>query len=172
MDLNHIELPISTIVDLYSDSLVMPEVPELKHKAARTKAGTALTPQGVLGGNAKHILLVVHHKEHAHLPDSDLEFLTRILVPCKLTVGDVAILNLANYPKPDPKAIIAEFKSKKVILFGQTPLQFGLAVSFPEFQVQGFQGIEYLSAPALGELANNEALKRKFWESLKKIFNL
>ena len=172
MDLNHIELPITTIVDFYGDSLVLPGAPQTGPKPRTGKAPESLRAWPSLGGNGKHILLAVYHPGIVQLPDNELAFITRILVPCKLNLDDVAIINLVQYQEINNKDITDHFNSKKVILFGRTPVEFGMHVSFPDFQLQGFQGIDYLSVPALNELENEEALKRKFWECLKQIFNL
>lgn len=168
MDLNHIELPIVTITDLYRDSLVLPG----ESNAAPKLTEERKVPWPSLGGNRGNILVVVDHQHSAHIPDQELAFLTRMLTPCKLSLDDVSIINRCNYQEMDYKKVTGHFASKKVLLFGLSPVSFGLPVQFPEFQVQALQKIDYVSAPSLSEIEKDESLKRKCWESLKKIFNL
>jgi len=172
MDLNNIELPIATVVDFYGDVLVIPDSGKKAAERSEKNSEEPASPWPALGGNAAQILVVSRNPETTYLPDNELAFLTRILTPCKLSLEDVAVINLIQYENKNHKAITTHFNTKKAILFGMSPVDFGLPVTFPEYQVQAFQGIEYLWAPTLSVLEKDDQQKRKFWESLKKIFNL
>lgn len=125
-----------------------------------------------LGNNKKHVLIVVDYEGAAYLPDDELAFLTKMLTACKLGLGDVAIVNSAHYPKYSSADYLRQFRSQQVLLFGRDPESFGLPLAFPQFQVQAFAGVTFLSSPPLGEMMDNTALKSTLWASLKRIFTL
>jgi hypothetical protein len=181
MDLNHIELPPIVVADLYFSSLIAD--PE---KTTRKGAETGITDEEKpsqtekspviiwksLGSNQKNILIIVNTSEAVHLPDHELTFLTGILGACKLSLADVAIVNLHNQPQSSFKELTSFFKSKIVFLFDMEPAVFGLPMHFPQYQIQAFAGNSFLYAPSLKELENDRVEKSKLWVCLKRLFNL
>jgi hypothetical protein len=125
-----------------------------------------------LGENKKNILLVVNYENATYLPDGQLNFLISILGACKLSLGDVAILNLATAPASSYNDIWEQFKSRTTMLFGITPTAFAMPVNFPEFQVQPFNNCTFVHTPLLEELERDKILKSKLWVCLRRIFNL
>jgi hypothetical protein len=107
-----------------------------------------------------------------HLPDEELNFLTGMLTACKLSLDDVAIINICNYEMVNYKEMIMQFKSRIVFLFGVTPGEFELPVNFPAFQVQTLSGCTYLYTPALEERNNDSMFKSRLWLSLRSIFSI
>ena len=174
MDLNHIKLPASVVADLYQTSLVDPDVtPASQIEPDSTEKKPATTPDWKwLGENRKNVLIIVSYPDVVHLPDNDLVFLTGILGACKLSMADVAIVNLNNHPEASYKKLVAFFKSKIVLLFAVEPASFGLPMSFPHFQIQPFAGNSFLFSPALKELEKDKILKSKLWVCLKRLYNL
>jgi hypothetical protein len=173
MDLNHIELPSSLVSELYRSVLVEePSSVEVQREIATETLPEEKAPAEMkfLGENKKNILMVVRHPEVVHVPDNELSFLVAMLTACKLTLADVAIVNIHNQQGQDQKKLVENFKSRVVFLFGIDPVSFGLPLSFPEFQIQAFAGATYLFTPPLSELENDKELKRKLWESLKRLF--
>ncbi len=174
MDLNHIKLPPTLVTGLYQSVLVN-NSEEKFEEAKEPKAEPAKLPETddafpSLGENKKNILVTVNHEGVKHIPDDDLSFLVAMLTACKLTLGDVAIINLKNFVEMDQKSIVARFQARVVFLFGTSPDQFGLPLNFPEFQIQSFAGSTYLFTPPLGEIRADETVKRRLWESLKRLF--
>lgn len=181
MDLNNIELPVSVVAELYSSSLI-----ESNDMPAKKKLATASSKEEIpvvpviadevvwrsLGSNLKRILVIVKSSEAVHLTDNELTFLTGILTACKLTLADVAILNLNNYPEVSYKELTNHFKSKIVLLFDTEPAAFGLPMSFPHYQIQAFANNSFLYSPSLKELENDKVEKSKLWVCLKRLFNL
>jgi hypothetical protein len=125
-----------------------------------------------LGENRKNILIVVNHNNVVYLPDDELNFLTGILGACKLSIGDVAIVNLNNHSGASYKELINYFKSKNIFLFGVEPATFGLPMSFPHFQLQSFGNNSFLFSPVLKDLENDKLLKSKLWVCLKRVFGI
>lgn len=179
MDLNHIELSAEVVSGLYPDSLVeLNNAPAAKPVAAPpAEAGPARTDKPAtawksLGDNQRNILLIVNNEDVVFLPDNELTFLTGILGACKLTMADVAIINLHNNPEIVYKELITHFKAKVVLLFDVEPATFGLPMNFPQYQIQPFSGSSFLYSPSLKELENDRVEKSKLWVCLKRMFNL
>jgi hypothetical protein len=181
MDINHIELPASVIVDMYQSSLIDSNetvvtetaVTEVSKKEKIEVVDTISTQQWKsLGSNNKNVLIILNTTEAVHLPDNELTFLTGILGACKLNLADVAIVNLNNHPEASYKELASFFKSKIVFLFDTEPAAFGLPMSFPHYQIQAFAGSSFLYSPSLKELENDRVEKSKLWVCLKRLFNL
>lgn len=176
MSLNELRLSSSLVAMLYPNSLLdmgsddatpVPNKPVAEQKIdAETKASKWL------GNNQKNILIVVRYNDFVHLPDDELKFLAGMLTACKLSLDDVAIINTNNYKKGGYSDILAEFKSRIVFLFGITPVDFGLPVNFPAFQVQTVSGTTYLYSPALEDRSTDSLFKSRLWLSLRSIFSI
>ncbi len=179
MSLNNIKLDPFLVAEMYKDVLVEnadpgQEITEPAHQKKQLieEQKTEEIQWKYLGDYKKKILFVVHHENAVHIPDEQLSFLTTILTACKLSLADIAILNLANAPFVIYKNVQDEFKSNVMILLGITPRKFEMPLSFPEFQVQPFNNCTFLSAPTIEQMENDKLLKSKLWVSLKKIFGL
>ena len=181
MSLNDFHLSPAVLSGLYPSSLinnekndiVQPDPPakDLKKINKETEKPTSQAWK-FLGSNQQKILVVVNYSDATHLPDEELSFLTNMLAACKLSLGDVAIVNRNNYKDVFYKDILAHFLSKIVFLFGVEPSEFGLPVSFPYFQVQSLANITFLYTPALEERHTDTLLKSKLWVSLRNIFGV
>ena len=166
MNLNSIELPALVIADLYKNSLVEPAGDQ---KIIPENAPNQLK---YLGSNKKNVLFCVRYESVPHLPDEQLTFLITMLAACKLSLGDVAILNLYHFPGYSYKEILADLKSQTVFLSGITPAEFGLPINFPQFQLQSFNNSAFLYTPTLEDLDADKILKSKLWVCLRRIFSL
>ena len=169
MDLNHIELPLSLIADLYKSSLIEANPDVAKLQPERLATGKKWN---YLGNNGKNILIIVKYENSFNLPDEQLVFLTNMLSACKISIGDTVILNLNNYPGASFKDLQSHFKSKIVFLYGVEPAAFGLPVNFPHFQVQSFSNCTFLFTPSLEELEKDKVLKSKLWVCLRRMFSI
>ncbi len=182
MCLNNIKLPPSLVASLYSNVLIDPTIIEDPSEVFPGKqAGSEkITDPELkqepdwkwLGSNQKGILAIVNHNTATHLPDEELDFLTNLLSACRLSIGDVAIINKENIIETNYKNILAQFNSRVVLLFGVDPIKFGLPVGFPFFQIQNVAGCTFLYSPALEEIQNDSLLKSKLWVSLRTIFKI
>jgi hypothetical protein len=179
MDLNNIKLPSSVVADFYKSSLV--ETGEIAGKAAPVVAveqpviavEQPVATKGLrfLGDNKKNILVVVNSDQAVHVPDEELQFLTKLLSACKLSLADVAIVNI-NQQAISYKELLAALKGRSALLFDIEPSAFGLPMSFPHFQIQPFASCSFLYSPSLKELENDKLLKSKLWVSLQRLFGL
>lgn len=160
---------------MYPNSLV--EENGQIEKTSATQAGPKKEKIGamewpVLGQMKKNILIIVRYPNAVYMPDDQLNFLVSVLGACKLSLGDVAIVNISNAPSPFYKPVLQKFRSTTTILFGLTPQEFEMPVDFPEFQVQNVNSCIFLHAPTLETLEADKILKSKLWVCLKKIFDL
>lgn len=186
MSLNDIKLEPRLIADLYANSLVethtsnvpvMPATAKTNEAAppaaAAPEAQEAPAPKGVnfLGRNEKGILILVAKDDAVYLPDGELNFLTAILSACQLSLGDVAIVNWKT-AHPDLEPLQQQLGARFVLLFEVSPLEAGLPINFPHFQIQQFNGRTYLSSPALSVVEKEVTIKKQLWPSLKKMFSI
>jgi hypothetical protein len=173
MDLNHIELPFSTLTEMYHSSLVIPgnDHANIQPELPQSDNNIAVNDK-FLGENKQHILMLVNYTHTVHLPDNELNFLINMLGACKLSLADVAIINLNNYPVSKHKEITLHFKSSTVFLFGVDPAVLELPINFPHFQIQSFSKRSYLFTPSLSEIENDKVIKSKLWVCLRRMFNV
>ena len=177
MGLNDLWLPPTVLSALYQSSLVSLDeetntVPVPPLSLTNTKTEPRQAGLKYLGDNKKNILIVVAYNDAVYLPDDELTFLTTMLAACKLSLGDVAIINRHNHPALLYESVIQQLQSRKILLFGIDPVDFGLPVSFPHFQVQNLRGRTFLYSPSLGEQRNDALLKSKLWVCLRNIFGI
>jgi len=186
MSLNNIQLNPALLADMYKTSLVDTNDRSGEGEKAQTVSlhtkTTANSDQDTtnakavnwkyLGDYRKSILIIVRYNDFPHLPDEQLSFLSTILGACKLDLADVAILNIANTSPASYKTIQEKFKSSFTILFGLTPEEFEMPLSFPEFQVQAFNNCTFLHTPVLEMVEGDKVLKSKLWVCLRKMFGV
>lgn len=166
MTLDNFQLPPFLAGELYRNSLIDLESTQVISKSLKEST----TP--FLGNNDKNILLIVNEKNVVFLTDEDLGFLVGILNACKLTLADVALINIQKNPGITYKSILEHFKPRVIMCF---EIELGLLefpLAFPEYQVQQYNQQSYLAAPSLKRLAADKQEKIQLWNCLKKIFSL
>lgn len=169
MSLNKIQLPANTIVDLYKNHLIEPGVIESKIKPEQPKPNDGIN---FLGNNKKQVVVIVNYADAVHLPDAQLNFLTSILTACKLSLDDIAIVNIGHTEEINFRTIFKEVPAQSALLFGVSTESLLLPLNFPNFQVQFFDNINYLTSPTLDLIESDKSLKTQLWTSLKKLFKL
>ena len=161
MSLNNLSLTPQLIAELFSDSLIENFRPSTIEQTVK-----------FLGKNEKNILILVSEEEVAFLEDNELNFLSTVLGACKLSVADIAIVNLYHVGSLNYRDFIKQLNAKKVLLFDVEAQTIDLPFNFPHFQIQQFDQCTYLSAPALKNIETDKALKTQLWNCLKKLFGL
>ena len=172
MSLNNLQLPASLLPDLYGHTLVQSGE---KVATAKEKKNIDEAKLSFLGGNEKKITIVVADAQQAYMSDVDLEWLQKMLLACKLSLGDVAIINL-HTKKTNINAIKQQLNPGKLLMLGPSPAQLELPLNFPMFKLQQHDDCIYLHAPSPAEL-NHESgeivdQKKKLWACLKQLFEL
>lgn len=172
MSLNQINLTPQLLTDLYANALIethaiaVPKSTPTEESAKPVKSSTI----SYLGNNRRHILVIVNDDRVSFLTDEELTFFTKVLGACELGIDDVAIVNWSHLPKKDYQSLLEELQSKKVLLFNLTPIEFGLPLHFPPFQIQEFDQRTYLQAPSLASIEQDVTAKKQLWTALKKLF--
>jgi hypothetical protein len=165
MSLENIQLPAVTIQHLYKYSLIAATTDE-------ETGDTSTTNHKFLGGNRRGIILLVDNNEATFLPELQLDFLMGILTACKLTLDDIALINLGKRGPSHYREILSNLNPKTILVFGISFSAIELPFKIPEFQVQSFDDLTYLSIPSITLVQDSKELKRKLWLCLKQIFSL
>ena len=166
MSLDNILLPGTILQGLYTKNLYDLETDKLTPDEIQTGS------IAYLGSNQKKIAVLVSSTTAIYLPDEELNFLLGIITACKLSMADIALINVAKNPNLVHSAVTQQLKSEKIFLFGLDAAALALPLQFPHYQVQHFNNQIYLSSVTLNELQANKEEKMKLWNCLKKIFAL
>jgi hypothetical protein len=166
MSLDNIQLTPIIWQNLYKHALIQ----EKKIQASEPIANTNSIP--FLGNNNQRIVLLVRDDQAIYLSDASLKFLLGILSACKLSMDDVALVNLSKQKSITHDLIHAQLQAEKILMFDVAPAELKLPLQFPRYQVQRFNNQTFLSAPALTMLEQDKAEKLKLWNSLKQLFGI
>ena len=166
MTLDNIQLPGIVIQDLFRNSLIGLE----SNQPVSTSADTDAFP--FLGKNEQRIAVLVKDDAALYLSDAQLNFLMGILGACKLTMADIALVNLSKNKGLNWQKITEQLIAEKIFMFDVKAADIDLPVSFPDYQVQRYNNQIYLAAPTLEALENDRMEKSKLWTCLKQIFAL
>ena len=183
----NIQLPDFIIADLYKNSLVVigDEATNNTAEVLKANKNTELPnsdKQDIvkpvlqwLGDNKKHITILVNDPANVYISDVSLKFLTNILAACKLTIADVAVVNISK-KKADYQEIITALQSKFLLLFGINVTALNIPFALPEYIMEEKNNCCFLSAGSL-EIMNQDTSeakteKGKLWTCLKKMFNV
>ena len=166
MSLDNIQLPTSILQTLYGKSLY--DLKTGNPDAVNVQSGDIV----FLGSNQKKIVILVNADETIYLPDDELNFLLGILTACKLSMADIALINVSKNPDLVYTRITEQLKAEKIFLFGLDAETLQLPLQFPQYQIQKFNNQVYLSSVSLTELQKDKEEKMKLWACLKTVFSL
>jgi len=166
MSLDNIQLPAIVLQDLFKNSLVDIDTGIAKTPVEKT------TGIAFLGNNQKQVTIIANDTTTIYLPDEELNFLMGILNACKLSMADVALVNIAKPGAVTYTKIQEELNAETILLFGVAPAELQLPLQFPHYQIQKFNNQVYLAAPSLTAIAADKAEKTKLWNCLKQIFSI
>lgn len=155
MDLNHLELSGQLINKLYKTELV-----NLAFKDTSSNDKVQFT-----GNNKKNILVAINASD----PDKkDQELLSNLLVACKLTLNDIALVNFHGQQTSVQNAA-DELNISKVILFGIKP-EPGLTKK--KYEIVNFNNMAFLIADELKDLHRDVEKKKQLWQCLRQLFKI
>jgi LytS/YehU family sensor histidine kinase len=164
MSLDNIQLPAIVLQDLFKNSLI-----DLNDGKASVQVAE-VTAFAYLGKNEKRVTIIVNDTNTIYLPDEELNFLMGILSACKLSMADVALVNISKTLTINYTEIEEQLHAEKILLFGVTPSQLQLPLQFPNYQIQKYNNQVYVAAPALKVLQGDKEEKTKLWNCLKQVF--
>ncbi len=183
MYFENVQLPSPVIAELYKQSLVVlqdfkPISPNSISDAETAVAPVAIAAASVmpfkyLGGYEKQITILLAEHFNPYIGEDDLEFLSKMLAACKLSLSDVAIINVVTNPQSNQ--LWQLMPPKVMLMFDVDPGTVGLPFRRPHFEVQAWSGAVFMNAPELstfrlGNDADVKMLKTKLWLCLQKIF--
>ncbi len=111
------------------------------------------------------VLIVVD----APLPGEVL-FLKNVLKAIDLTAEKVDLLTLPDWQGKNFHPVLATKQVDQFILFGVSFAQLGLDIEMDAYHPVRFDGITFMQADAPGLIETDRTLKKRLWESLKRIF--
>jgi hypothetical protein len=124
-----------------------------------------------LGKNLSKITVVVNDLNNFYISEDDLTVLTKMLMACKLTLEDIALINIGK-TATNWQIIKASLNPQKLILFGVKPTQIELPIIFPEYHLQFYNDTTFLLSHSVQEMNTDKLLKSKLWISLQSLFNV
>jgi hypothetical protein len=191
------KLPPAVLVSLYKDTLVLPEkeIIDVKKEAAaineaigkeaitttsaneivnELKASTP-TPVKYLGDHLKKVMVIVNDPSAVHLNETDLGLLSSILNACKLTLADIALINVAQQPlslhemlTTLPSQFVLAFELNSNALKIKLPTALYKPIVLGEAQILFSNGLQTMQGA--DQIAKLE--KGKLWNALKLLFKL
>jgi len=167
MSLDNLQLAPVVLQHLYRTSLV-----DLTPANTHRELVSAAEKLNYLGENKGNVVVIVENPAAIYLSDDELNFLIGILSACKLSMADIALVNIHKNGQLNYTAITDQLKAEKILLFGVDPSVLDLPLQFPFYQIQRFNSQVYLSSPELKTLSENRDEKMKLWNCLKQLFSI
>ena len=166
MSLDNFQISVGLTTELYKNSLVALDTPQIK--------SNSLKPQSLnfLGKNQKQILILVNDNEAVHLNDADTVLLTGILNACKLNFNDIALLNLSQLSEIDLALLKDHFNPNVMIAFDINLNSIGIDQYYDNFVINNLKTITFLNATSLSQIGKNVEEKKQLWSCLKSIFSI
>ena len=185
-------LPASVLVSLYKDTLVLPDgekKTEIIHKAEeikeqlpsenipieKPKVKKMVGPLKHLGDHHKKILVIVNDPNSVYLNETDFILLTSILNACKLTIADIALVNIGNQ-ETSLHQILESLPSKIIMCFDVESSELKIKLPNTPYKVNELGESVLFFSKALSTMQGTgvEAKQEKgtLWILLKKLFAL
>jgi hypothetical protein len=114
------------------------------------------------GGNEKGILILVEDSTDEFLNANDLAYLLKILGAVKLSLADIALVNVhrsKNYAELDYEQVLVFTANHSFQLPNST-----------KYRLTQLEGLQILLADPLNQIANSVELRKALWESLRTIY--
>ena len=124
------------------------------------RKSTDASPQfSYYGGNKRNYLFLTHDPQHEWMSGVALEAFAKTLAALKLSVDDVAVLNIGKLSEvPTEVALTTFFHPKLVVLLG---------VSVPWV---GSESLQVFKTHSFDEMLVDAEKKRAFWTTAKTLF--
>jgi hypothetical protein len=185
-------LPASVLVALYKDTLVLPDhekkdeiIPNKEEKETATsenntpidlpKVKKSTGPLKHLGDHHKKVLIIVNDPNSVYLNEADFILLTSILNACKLTIADIALVNIGNQ-ETSVHQFLETLPSSTIMCFdvASADLKIKLPNTLYKVNELGESNLFFSKALSTMQGTGAEAKQEKgtLWVLLKKIFAL
>jgi len=109
------------------------------------------------------------------MPEESLHFLRKMLSACKLSLNDIALINIFRHPI-SLEALKIQFSPEIIFLWGCMPESFNALKDLQDMHIRIHDHISVIPVFEADKMSGDEQeaidLKRSLWISLKKIFTL
>ncbi len=124
-------------------------------------------PFSFMGMNKSRILYLIENAEESYFSPSALDAFTKTLHALRLSVDDVAVLNLAQIErKLNLDEIVSFFNPQKIIFAGASPVKMGLTdLEVNRASMQ--QAVQLLYTYSFEEMLTDTNKKKAFWQAVK-----
>ena len=164
-----IQLPDFVLADLYKNSLVIADNVMRMQQPEKLESA----PAEYLGGNGKHIAILVNDNQNRFINEENLQLLVNMLSALKLSLDDVAVMNVHHTPFTY-KEMAEQFGSQVYLMFDVSTQQIQLPFQMPDYKVQSFADCKFLCSASLDKMKGNgkeaKLEKTKLWMCLKTLF--
>lgn len=147
----------------------------LKEEINKVKSNNTPTQQEKLdsdfsyfGKNRKHFLILIKETEQEKLNNADNKLLTGILAAGKLSLTDVAIVNIAK-TKANFLDIYKKLKPTSVVSFGVEIKDLGVPHSFELYKPTKIKTITWIISHSFVALHTDKTKKLGLWTALKEL---
>jgi hypothetical protein len=177
MGINHLQLSAELIAALYPESLVKSLHPDTGKIPSNPllQVQTEKRDYPFLGKNLGSICFLVSSPEDEFIPNEQLLFLKKILVACRCSLDDIALINAKRHPI-NLETLKEQFHPGILFLWGVTPSSIGIEKDLPDMSITTTENIRVIPVLQADRMSmdNSEGveLKRTLWITLKKLFNL
>jgi hypothetical protein len=171
MSLNDIQLHGKMLTDLYGDVLISEITAPVNQPKTKVEAVSGIRS---LGKNNKNYCFIVSYPKETFLPDDKMEVLIKIMQACRLSMDDIALLNIAG-DDCSIEQIREQFQPGKMVLLGVKPADIRLPIQFPAYKPQSYAGCTYVYSDSLDQMDTSETgrkIKGNLWSALKEMFAL
>lgn len=188
-------LPISILASLYKDTLVAPpiskkesekinhsteiplitEAPVVPTHEISNNSNAHAAPLKYLGEHLKQVTVIVKDDVAVHLNENDLNLLSSILNACKLTLADIALINIAQQ-KLSLHEILETLPSKLVLIFDVSSTTLKVKLPTTLYKPLQLGDTFLLFSNGLSKMQGTDQSakveKSKLWVVLKQLFQL
>jgi len=170
-------LPAFLVAAFYKNQLVI--LPENQATVGENTApvieSAKTNVKAFLGENKKKITVVHKEPAAAFLTDEQFKLISGILNACKLSMADIALVNLAHQNSSFLE-LKQQLEPQFLILFDVSPTTIELPFTIPPYQIQDYNNCKILVAASLQymTLETDEVKKEKtlLWNALRKFFSI
>lgn len=170
--------PIATTAETLTNDVSKAEtknVPIVSDADSNTPTSYETGPIKYLGEHLKQVTIIVKDELAVYLNENDLTLLSSILSACKLTLADVALINIAQQ-KLSLHEILNVLPSKLVMIFdvSSTTLKIKLPTTLYKSIQLGDTYLLFSNSLSLMQGGDSSAKieKGKLWTILKQLFQL
>ncbi len=151
------------------DELYLIEEPELstaKEREKKEKENSLIFK----GGNQKKIAFIINEKQG--LSEMDKEMVGNLIQAIKISIEDIALLNLAENEVLPFAEIISELQCEKIIFLGCESYVAAEGMNKALYSLLYSGNTAYVNAHAISAYHSDKELKVKLWNVLKVMFNV